>query len=445
MSGSNHLLRVLGVVFGLAAVVGSIIGQGILRSPGVVAEATESGAVIIGLWIAGALISCLNAFSYAELGAAIPRAGGEYAFIDRAFGTKASLLAALAILVSGFGTLAYLCFVVGEFLVRLGVGGGELSEVSLGLMTLAVATAINASGTKISGASQVLFSSLKGLVLMALVIALFASPGAPPPVDPEPLRNGWLPMGTAIVVVITTFGGWWHIAAYGEEIENPGRAIPRALFGGLFGVAVIYVLINLAMLHVMTPDQMAGSSLVAADAAGIVFGEKAQFLLTCFGVLSVGAIANLGVMSFARQTYAIAREGVLPRWLAVVGKHGTPIRAVLLNVAVAAVLMLTGSYLALVSLGETVFLPVMIGVAASVIVLRRKEPELERPYRVPFYPYTIYASILVLSALTVVFVAQDPFYGLAGFVLVGAMWLAFQLAARLRGQAAIAEAHEEDL
>jgi len=445
MSGSNHLLRVLGLVFGLAAVVGSVIGQGILRSPGVVAEATGSGAVIIGLWIAGALISCLNAFAYAELGAAIPRAGGEYAFIDRAFGAKASVLAALAILVSGFGTLAYLCFVVGEFLVRLGVGGGEFSPTSMGMMTLAVATAINVSGTKISGASQVLFSSLKGVVLLALVIALFASPGIASSVEPEVLRNGWLPMGTAIVVVITTFGGWWHIAVYGEEIENPGRAIPRALFGGLLGVTVIYLLINLAMLHVMTPDQMAGSSLVAADAVGIVFGAKAQFLLTCFGVLSVGAIANLGLMSFSRQTYAIARAGILPRSLAVVGSRGTPIRAVLLTVAVAAILMLTGSYLALVSLGETVFLPVMIGVAASVLVLRRKEPELKRPYRVPLYPFTIYASILVLIALMVVFIVQDPFYSLAGFVLVAILWLLFQIAGRLRGQTGIAEARIEDL
>ena len=445
MSGSNQLLRVLGVVFGLAAVVGSVIGQGILRSPGVVAEATGSGTVIIALWVIGALISCLNAFAYAELGAAIPRSGGSYAFIHRAFGGRISLLAALALLIQNFATLAYLSFVVGEFLVRLGVGGGQISPGLFGVAAMALFALINASGTKITGFSQILLSSLKGVVLLGLVIVLFAAPGTAPPTDPEPLRDGWLPMGTAVVVVITTYGGWWNIAYYGEEIERPGKSIPRAMFGGIIGVAVIYVLLNLAMLHVMTPDQMAGSKLVAADAAGIALGQQADFLLTCFGVLSVGAIANLALMSFTRLTYALAKAGVLPHSLAVVGQRGTPLRAMLLTAAAPTLLMVSGSYLALVSLGEAVFLPVMIGVAAAVLVLRRKEPDLERPYRVPFFPYTIYASLAVLTALTVVYIVQDPFYSLAGFVLVGIMWLGFQLAARLRGHKGIAEARVEDL
>jgi len=445
MSEPRHLLRILGLAFGLATVVGSVIGQGILRSPGVVAEATGSGAVIIALWVAGALVSCLNAFTYAELGAAIPRAGGLFAFIHRAFGGKVSVLAAFAILIAMFSTQAYMSIVVGEFLFRLGVGGGEFSAAVLGLGTLVLCALINASGTKISGISQILLSSLKGVVLLALVIALFASPGAAPAPGPAVLRDGLLPFGTAVVVVITTYGGWWNLAFFGEEIKSPGRAVPRALFSGILGVAALYIVINLAMLHVMTPDQMAGSNLVAADAAGIVFGPRGDFLLTCFGVLSVGAIANLHLMTSTRMTYAAARGGILPRLLSVIGKRGTPIRAMLVIVAAASCLVLTGSYLALVSLGETVFLAVMIAVAASVIALRRKEPELDRPYRVPYFPWTIYASIVVLAALLAVYIAQDPFHALMGFVLVGLLWVLFQLGARLRGIKGIAGAEVEEL
>ena len=150
-------------------------------------------------------------------------------------------------------------------------------------------------------------------------------------------------------------------------------------------------------------------------------------------------------MSFTRLTFAVARAGVLPGWLAVVGNRGTPIRAMVLTAAASMLLMVTGSYLALVSLAETIFLAVMIGVAAAVIALRRAEPELERPFRVPLYPYTIYASLLVLGALMVVYILQDPFYSLAGFVLVGVLWLVFQFVARLRGARGLAGAEMEDL
>jgi len=444
MHDHKHLLRVLGVIFGLAAVVGSVIGQGILRSPGVVADATGSPAIIIGLWVAGALISCLLALPFIEMGAAIPRAGGPFAFVHRAFGGKVSVVAIFAMLIGNFAAMAYFCIVVGEFLVRLGVGGGEISPVWFGMGLLVLCALLNATGTRLSGFSQIVMSSLKGMVLLALVIALFASDGVAPAPDPQPLRQGWGTFGTAIVVVLTTYAGWWNISAFGEEIENPGRAIPRALLGGIAGVAVIYLLINLAMLHVLTPDQMAGSELVAADAAGVVFGPQADFALTCFGVLSVSAIANLGLMTYTRLTFAAARAGIFPRALAYVGNHGTPLRAMALVLMASALLLLTGSYLALVSLGETIFLPVMILVSLAVIILRKREPDMDRPFRVPLYPFSIHAGIVVVVALLVVYIAQDPFYSLAGFVLVGICWLLFQISHWLRGHRGIAGAQIED-
>ena len=445
MQDRGHLLRILGVGFGIAAVVGSVIGQGILRSPGVIAQATGSEALIVALWIGGALVSCLFAFAYAELGAAIPRAGGSYAFIHRALGGHASLLAAFAMLVTGYSTIAYLCFVVGEFLVRLGVGGGAIGPGTFGTVLMILFALLNASGTRISGMAQIVLSSAKGLVLLGLVIALFASPGsAPAPAEPT-LREGWLPLGTAVVVVLTTYGGWWNLAFYGEEMADPGRDVPRSLIGGILGVGALYVVINIAMLQVMTPGQMAGSNLVAADAAGAVFGPRGAFFLTCFGVLSVGAIASLSVMSYTRLTYALARARILPAALSTVSRRGTPLRAMALAVVASGLLMLTGSYLALVSLGETVFLPVLLGVMLSVIVLRRREPDLPRPFHVPFYPWSIYLSMAVLAALLVVFIAQDPFYSVAGFVLVGAMWLAFQAVAILRGKRGFTGAEAEDI
>lgn len=420
------MLRILGLGFGLAAVVGSVIGQGILRSPGVVAEGTGSPALILGLWLAGGLIALLTAFAFAELAAAIPRAGGQFAHIQRAFGEKIGLGAALGLLFAGLTTVAMLNFVTGEFLVRLGVGGGAYSAVELGLLVTVLFTAINATGTRLSGASQILFSSLKGAVLIGLVIALFgASSGqiaSSPNEEAALLRDGWLPIGTAILVIISTYNGWWDVAFYGEEIQNPGKQIPRAMLGGIIGVTVLYLFINIAMLQVMTPEQMAGSNFVAADAAGIVFGERADYLLTLFGVLSVGAIANLSMMTNTRFVFALSRAHVMPAKLNFVAKNGTPFWALLFVAATGGAFILTGSYKTISSMAVSMGQAIVVLTLLSAIRLRRKEPDLHRPFRIPLYPWSVILALIIALTLLVIFVAQDPLWALSGFVLVTAIW-----------------------
>lgn len=436
MQARGQLLRVLGLAFGLAAVVGSVVGQGILRSPGVVAQATADPLIIAGLWIAGALITLLSAIAYAEMGAAIPRAGGDFAYAERAFGGRTGVFIGLTLVVSFISSQAMLCFVVGEFLFRLGVGGGAIGPGALGMSSLVLFVAINASGTRASGFAQIVLSSLKGVILLALVIALFSVPQAAQlPPDPEPLRAGWLPMGTAILMVMGAYGGWPNIVFYGEEMRDPGRQLPRAMLGGIALTGLLYLLVNLAMLHVMSPDEMAGSVFVAADAAGIVFGTNADLFLTVFGVLSVGAIANLLLMSGTRSIFALARAGILPRQLSLVGSNGTPYLALLAGAATSAILILTDSYNALQTMSVTMAqLPIVL-VTLGVIVLRRKEPKLGRPYRAPFYPWSIVLALIINSALLVVFIVQDPFYSFAGLALVGALWAMFELALLRRGAA----------
>lgn len=443
---SNQLLRVLGLAFGLAAVIGSVIGQGILRSPGEVAAATGSPELIIALWVAGGVATIIVAFPIAELAAAIPRAGGFIAYVHRAFGGKASLLVAYANLLNSYGSMAFLCYVIGEFLVRLNVGGGELTAWQMGIASMLVFAAINATGTRIAGNSQIFLSALKGAVFVVLVVLLFAAPGAPAPAQPpEVLRSGWLPLGTALVVILNTYAGWNNVVCYGEEISDPGKQLPRVLFMGVAGVTVLYVAVNVAMLHVMTPDQMAGSNFVAADAVGIVFGPRAEFALTVFGVFSIAALTNLLLMTGTRITFASARAHLLPPIFTRVSRNGTPLFAMLLMVVAAALFILTDSYLALVSLTASLDMAIAIAGTLALVAIRRWDSELERPYRMPFYPLLMPVAIFVQAALLVVFVVQDPFYSLAGFVLLGAIWLAFQAQAWARGHRGIAGAKIEDL
>lgn len=447
MQEKSHLLRVLGLAFGLAAVVGAVVGQGILRSPGEIAQATGSPALIIALWAGGGLIALVSAFSFAELGTSIPRAGGIFDYIYRGFGPRTGLFAAFALIFAYLSTSAVLAFVTGEYLVRLGVGGGEWSPVALGIGVTVLFALLNAMGTRATGGSQIVFSALKGIALVALVIALFASPGGSvqPASEAPLLRNGWLPIATAMLMVISTYNGWSDLVFYGEEITDPGRQIPRALFGGIIGISTLYLLVNLAMLHVMTPDQMAGSEFVAADAAAAVLGERGDFALTVFGVLSVAAIGNLGVMTNTRMVFAAARAGILPDFLSTVDRRGTPIGAMLFASVVSGALILTGSYNALQSMSVTAFqITITLGIV-SVFALRRKEPDLPRPFKVPLYPWPVFFAALLNGALIVVFVAQDPWYSLIGIVAICTLWAFYAFVLRRVGTLEITEGSDTTL
>lgn len=434
MHERGHLLRIFGIGFGLAAVAGGVVGQGILRSPGLVAQATADPLFIAGLWILGALIAMLSAIPYAELGAAIPRAGGGFAFVSRAMGEKIGVFVGLALVIELVTVLAMLCFVVGEFLFRLGVGEGKVEPGMLGMAALALFAVINASGTRTSGVVQIALASLKGVVLLGLVIALFGGPQvAAPAQPPELLRSGWLALGTAIMLIMNTFAGWQNVVFYGEEFRDPGRQLPRALFGGILLTGLIYLLVNLAMLHVMTPDQMAGSVFVAADAVGIVFGDAADTMLTAFGVLSVGAIANYLLLTGTRSVFALGRARVLPEVFSVVDRRGTPFGALVLVAITAGLLILSGSYIALASMAITISQLSIVLVTICVFILRRKRPDLVRPYRAPAYPFSIALALAVNLALLAVFIAQGPYYAVSGIGLLVALWAMAVLSLSLRG------------
>ena len=423
MNQHNHLLRVLGLVFGLAAVVGGVVGQGILRAPGVVAQADGSAAVLLGLWVLGGMLSLVLALPFAELGAAIPSAGGGIDSAGRAFGSTVRAFAAWLLLVAWVSALAMVTYVVGEFLVRLGVGA-SIGPAWMAIVCLALFFAINAIGTKVAGSIQIGFAALKGALLMGLVVVLFAQePGtAPVPAMPEGAGTA-IAYATAIMLIIGACNGWAAVVNYGEEIADPGRAIPRALFGGIAAVTALYLLVNAAMFHVLPPAALAASDFAAADAARDVFGSRGDMVFTAFGVISVGAIANSLLMTTTRIAFATARAGILPRRMAWVGPRGVPLPAMTLVTLASAAFIVSGTYLALTSTSTSLSQGVYILVTLSAIALRRKEPDLPRPFRIPAFPLVIGLVMLINLALMAVFVVQDPWNALIGFAIVAGLTL----------------------
>jgi APA family basic amino acid/polyamine antiporter len=424
MSRDNHLLRVLGLVFGLAAVVGGVIGQGILRAPGVVAQADSSAMLLLGLWLLGGVLSLVLALPFAELGAAIPSAGGGMDYVGRAFGPVMRVAAAWLLLVAWVAAQAMVTYVVGEFLVRLGVGGGAVSPALLATGCLALFFVLNALGTRVAGSIQIGFAALKGALLIGLVVVLFAqAPSTAPPLAMPAGAGTLMAYATALMLIIGACNGWAAVVNYGEEITDPGRAIPRALFGGIAAVTVLYLLVNAAMFHVLPPAVLAASDFAAADAARDVFGERGDMIFTAFGVISVGAISNMILMTTTRIAFATARAGILPRRLAWVGTRGVPLPAMALVALCSAGFILSGTYLALASTSTAMQQGIYILVTLSAIALRRKEPALPRPFRIPAFPLAIGVVMAINLILMSVFVMQDPWNSLIGFAIVAGLTL----------------------
>ena len=429
----SKLLRVLGLIFGVAVVVGGMVGQGILRTPGIVAGAVHSPALILSLWIVGAGLVAISAFAYVELGAAIPSAGGPYDFVRRAYGPLAGVITGWALWFVLVTLEAFLAIVVAEFLHRLGVLP-DVGNSVLAIGVLALLSLVNWTGTRISGGSQVAFSALKGAALIALVVLLFAHPSA---------QQGGTAIGEAIGLggivvamraIINTYDGWQELVLFGEEVERPDRTLPRAMATGVLSVAVIYVLVNMALLHVLSPADMAKSTLPAADAAKLALGPTGDLALTIFGVVSVAAITNLAVMKSARIAFALARAEHLPAKLSAVASGGTPRPALTVSCILAAALAATGTYDTVVAMNVAMTVALVVVVNIAAVRLRRTEPDLPRPFRIPLFPLPAIAAVGLNLALLVALVFEDPVHSLGGFAFLAVVGTIYATVHRIRAR-----------
>jgi len=399
-----------------------MVGQGILRTPGIIAGAVHSPELILTLWALGALLAGISAFAYVELATAIPCAGGPYDFVRRAFGPLAGVVTGWGAWLILITLESFLGIVVAEFLHRLGVFT-EIPQSVVAIGVLAIFWAVNLTSTRIAGHSQIILSAFKGAALIALIILLFSHPssGTSPSAGDVATPVGIAAFAIAMRNVMNTYNGWDEVVYFGEEIKTPQRTLPRAIAIGIAGVAVLYLLINLALLHVLSPAQMAGSKLVAADAMKIVMGPSGELATTVFAVLSVAAITNLAMMKSARISFALARAGDLPSKLGIVAPTGIPRWALGVSSLLAMVFAATGTYETVVAMNVAVGLVIVIAVNLAVMRLRRTEPGLDRPFRMPWFPLPALLAIGLNAALLTALVYEDPLHSLAGLVALAAI------------------------
>jgi APA family basic amino acid/polyamine antiporter len=410
----GHLLRIFGLGFGLAVVVGGVIGSGIMRNPSVVAAGFLDNRIILLAWLAGGLFVAIEAMPTVELGAAIPQSGGPYPLAVRSLGPFPGFFVAWADWLQLVFSTGFIAVAFGEYVQRLGFFPGlTTGEIAIGLVI--GCGAINWISARVGGVSQSIGSALKALGLLILVATLFLAHGNPAAAvsAPPPPVFSWVAAAIAVRAVFAAYGGWQAVVYFSEEVHEPERNVARATFGGIALITVIYTLINAAVLHVLPIGILTRSTLAVSDAMTMVMGQGSGAVVTVLAIVCVATIANLQIMEHVRTTYAMAREGVLPPQLATVSSSGTPRRALVVVVVATALVILSADlfkgelYEVLLNLYVPNAMIIFLMLSYGAIRLRRTEPDLHRPYRMPLYPLPALLSIAANAVLIVVFVVSD--------------------------------------
>ena len=436
--------QVLSLGDATAIIVGLIIGAGIFGTPAIVAGALQSPGLMIAAWIAGGVFSVIGALCYAELATAYPSAGGEYHFLGRAYGRSLAFLygwARMTVIVAG--SIAVFAYLFGDYFSRVIYLGEHSSALWAGIIVV-VLTAINYAGIREGKATQDLFTFLEasGLVVIAVAGLIFAPDVPPAPATPaggEPWYIG-AGIGSAMVFVLFTYGGWNDAAYISAEVRDPRRNMARALLYSIGLITLLYVLVNLAYAKGLGFDAMARSDAVAADLLKRVWGPGGEKLISIMIAISAITSVHGSRLVGARSNYALGREWPLMRWLGHWDEaSGSPRRAMLAQGAIALALVVFGAiqnagFKGLVEYSLPVFWGFFMLVGVALFVLRAKEPDAPRPFRVPFYPVTPAIFVASCAYLLYASLAYHRAHALVGLAVLaaGALILLF---ARLKRRA----------
>ena len=408
---TGKLLRVLGVGFGLAVIVGNTIGAGILRAPGDVAKQLPHAWLFLAVWVAGGAYALLGANAVAELGTMIPRSGGQYVFARRALGDYAGFLVGWSDWLSTCGTTAAVSVVIGDYSVALFPAlGGRAASVAVSVAVLFAL--IQWRGIRWGGTVQNLTSLVKCLAFAALILACFAFGGARAATTEATQLPHGLALGLSVVLalqaVIYTYDGWAGVVYFSEEVKDPARDIPRSLFGGVLLVLATYLLVNLALLYVLPVSRVAGSDLAVGAAAEELFGANGDRVIRALTIVSMLSGLNAYHLMATRVLFAMSRDRLFSERAARVNAGGTPTVALFVSCAVAVLFILSGGTFAKIIAALSFFFVANYTMTfASLFILRQREPRAARPFRAWGYPWTTALALAGSVAFLVGAVAAD--------------------------------------
>jgi basic amino acid/polyamine antiporter, APA family len=406
------LVRGLGPLAATTLVAGAVIGTGIFVSPSIVAREVGAPGLSLLVWLVCGGLALAGALCFAELGAAIPKSGGTYAFLDRAFGRPwlpflfgwsmfaVVLTGVMAAVATAFSLYA------GQFLGRI-MPYGVWTQRGVAIGCILFLTLMNCLGVRAGGRIQIVFTAAKiagvgALIGAAFVLGDVARPAAAPfsPFVPEAASSPALlgAFGVAMIVALFAYNGWWYSTFVAAEVRAPERTIPLSIFIGMGIVLVTYALANLAYLTVLPFETLQASTRPAADAMHALLGPGGADFIAAAVMLSAFGTVNAQLLSVPRVYFAMARDGLFFRDVARVHpRFRTPAVAIALQGGWASVLALTGTYQQIITytaFPNYLFLSLAV---LGLIVLRVREPTLHRPFRVPGYPITPLLFLIVFA------------------------------------------------
>jgi APA family basic amino acid/polyamine antiporter len=410
-SKKNQLKKSLGLSFNIAVLIGGTIGVGILRTPGTIAGMLDNYWLIIASWLISGIYVLIGANSYAELATMLPKAGGSYNYIKRAFGNYAGFLSGWFDYITNAIPPAFYCIVISEYIIILFPDLANFST-AIAISLLIAFVLLHLSGVKNGSVIQQITSLLKVICFVALVVACFMYSGVQ--LDPIPKNNTVFQIGLlfgffkSLQLIIGTYNGWNSVCFFAEENEDPGKNIPKSLYSGVLLVIAIYVLINIAFFYVLPMETVAKSNLAAADVANIIFGKNGAIIVTVISIFSLISILNAFMMIPPRILYGLSRDGFFIEKGTTVNKGGTPIVALLVSSLFSLFLICIGSFEVLFSFAAFTSIIVWGLAYFSLIKLRKSEPDLPRPYHSFWYPWSTIIAIIASFALLIGFIFSDP-------------------------------------
>ena len=417
----------------MAVTVGIVIGAGILRTPGLIAGYLGDPWLILALWFFGGVVVALSTLVLGEMAAALPEAGGKYVYARHAWGDTMGFVAGWSELIvsRGFSGAAK-AVAIAEYIRILTGGQGSIPIIAFSVV--GAFFLLHTQGLKATTVFQNVSTVIKVLVILAIAVAGIWTGDlagfAPQPTSASAPTAGLLGFALAYQSISFAYYGWEDAAKMAEEVRDPGRSLPRILVGGSLAVMVLYLLLNVAFLAALSPQEMAGSELVAADAIANVFGNAAGTIVTVASLVILISSANVNFLGLPRVAYGLAHNGLAARAFTKLDARRTPKNALYFISAWIALLTLTGAFELLIRFMMTVAITVDTMVLLGYFKLRRSRADLTRPFVMPGHPWLPAVTIALYVAILAILLFTQPALSLGAGAMLAALLLAGWLTTR---------------
>ena len=417
---SQKLQKNLGLAAALSTVIGMVIGGGVFFKPQAVYTLT-GGAPGLGIlaWVIAGILTITAGLTAAEVSAAIPKTGGMMVYIEEIYGKKLGMLTGWMQSVLFFpATIAAIAVMFGNQTVLL-LGLNENLIIPITICTVLFISVLNTFGSKTSGIIQTVATVAKLVPLVIIIVFGFIKGSGANPITTPIVAEGLSPMsviGQVLIAILFAYDGWINVGAIAGEMKNPGKDLPRAIVGGLSFVMVVYIVINLAYLWVLPANELANYASPASAVAEVIFGPMGGKIITAGILISVFGCINGYLLTGPRILYTLGQQKSIPgyKYYGSLNNSGVPGNATIVIGVLSALYALSGQFNLLTDLSMFAIWSFYVLTFIGVILLRNRQPELNRPYKVPLYP--VVPLIAIAGGLFVV-INQLLFAGIENTVI----------------------------